>query len=218
MPQMRRLFIIGASYFARELESWLELIPITDRDWSLCGFLHTPLENTPLAGYPSDLEVVGDWEAFDFESDDYVLLGVSDPAWKDRIWRTLYGRVTFFTFVAPNVSLGKYNSIGEGSIICPNCVVTTNVTVGKCVTVNNSTNIGHDVLIEDFASIMGHVTLTGRAWVGSRAYIGAAATVIPNKNVGAGAIVGAGSVVIRNVPDGVTVFGNPAKPIRHQGD
>ena len=217
MSQKRRLFIIGASYFARELESWLDLIPEVDRDWSLCGFLHTPLQISPLAGYPTDLAIVGDWENFNFRSDDYVVLGVSDPAWKERIWSMLHGRVSFFTYVAPNVTLGKYNSIGKGSIICPNCVVTTNVKVGKFVTINNSTNIGHDVLIKDFASIMGHVTLTGRVRVGSLAYIGAAATVIPNKNIGDGATVGAGSVVIRNVSNNVTVFGNPAKPIKYQG-
>lgn len=213
---MRRLFIIGASHFARELESWLELIPVGRRDWSLCGFLHTPLQISPLAGYPTDLTTVGDWQDFDFRSSDYVMVGVSDPAWKERIWNTLHGRVTFFTYIAPNVTLGKFNSIGEGSIICPNCVVTTNVSIGKCVTVNNSTNIGHDVIIDDFASIMGHVSLTGRVRVGSRAYIGAAATVIPHQTVGDGATVGAGAVVIRNVPKNVTVFGNPAKPINHQ--
>jgi sugar O-acyltransferase (sialic acid O-acetyltransferase NeuD family) len=188
-------------------------MPETERDWSLCGFLHSPTQPSPLTGFPSAYEVVGEWETFPLSCEDYVLLGVGDPVWKERIWNKLQGRVTFFTYVAPNATIGKFNVIGEGSIICPNCSVTTNVRIGKGVTVNNGTNLGHDVKIEDFTSIMGKVTLTGGVRVGVKAYIGAAATVISQKVIGDGATVGAGSVVIRNVPAGITVFGNPAKPI-----
>ena len=38
-------------------------------------------------------------------------------------------------------------------------------------------------------------------------------TIIAHKSVGENASVGAGSVVIRNVKDGVHVFGNPATKI-----
>jgi acetyltransferase-like isoleucine patch superfamily enzyme len=50
--------------------------------------------------------------------------------------------------------------------------------------------------------------------VGDRAWIGAAAVVIPNIRIGAGATVGAGAVVVTDVPDGVTVVGNPARALR----
>lgn len=35
-----RLFIIGAGSLARELESWLSLVPEEDKDWELQGFLY----------------------------------------------------------------------------------------------------------------------------------------------------------------------------------
>ena len=38
-------------------------------------------------------------------------------------------------------------------------------------------------------------------------------SIIHHKNVGEGASVGAGSVVLRNVKDGMNVYGNPAKRI-----
>jgi virginiamycin A acetyltransferase len=49
------------------------------------------------------------------------------------------------------------------------------------------------------------VTIGEGAWVGEGAIVMA--------NVGHDCIVGAGSVVTRDVPDGTTVVGNPAKPI-----
>ena len=53
--------------------------------------------------------------------------------------------------------------------------------------------------------------LTGVVRVGDGALIGPNAVVLPRLTVGRGAIVGAGSVVTRDVPDGVVVYGNPAR-------
>jgi acetyltransferase-like isoleucine patch superfamily enzyme len=49
--------------------------------------------------------------------------------------------------------------------------------------------------------------------VAENVFFGTHASVIPNKIIEQGAIVGAGSVVIRNVKQGASVFGNPAKKI-----
>jgi acetyltransferase-like isoleucine patch superfamily enzyme len=49
------------------------------------------------------------------------------------------------------------------------------------------------------------IAIGARCWIGERAVVMA--------SVGAAAVVGAGSVVVRDVPDGVTVAGNPARLI-----
>jgi len=50
--------------------------------------------------------------------------------------------------------------------------------------------------------------------IGRNVWIGGAALILPGITVGDNAIVGAGSVVTRDVPDGVTVAGNPARLLR----
>lgn len=50
--------------------------------------------------------------------------------------------------------------------------------------------------------------------VGSDVWIGAGALVLPGVTVGDGAVIGAGAVVTRDVAAGVTVAGNPARPLR----
>ncbi|MCB0083940.1 MAG: maltose O-acetyltransferase, partial [Caldilineaceae bacterium] len=47
--------------------------------------------------------------------------------------------------------------------------------------------------------------------VGDFAFIGAGAVLLPRIQIGAHATVGAGAIVTKNVPDGVTVVGNPAR-------
>ena len=49
--------------------------------------------------------------------------------------------------------------------------------------------------------------------IGNDAWLGGGSIVLPGVSVGEAAVVGAGSVVTHDVPPGVTVAGNPARPI-----
>lgn len=49
--------------------------------------------------------------------------------------------------------------------------------------------------------------------IGNDAWLGGGSIVLPGVSVGEAAVVGAGSVVTHDVPPGVTVAGNPARPL-----
>ncbi|QYF96081.1 hypothetical protein KY495_15080 [Massilia sp. PAMC28688] len=49
--------------------------------------------------------------------------------------------------------------------------------------------------------------------IGNNVWIGAGALILPGVTIGDHAIIGAGAVVTRDVADGVTVAGNPARAI-----
>ena len=215
MQNKRRLFIIGASYFGRDMESWLERISINQRDWKLMGYLHSFDNKSPLEGYPTDYKILGGWEDYPLTQEDYCIIAVSDCSWKEKIYNQLKGHVSFYTYIAPDAIIGKFNQIGEGAIICPKSLISTNVKIGTCVTIISGTQIGHDVIVGDFSSIMGGISLNGSVNIGKKVFIGTKATVIPKIQVEEGATVGAGSVVIRRVKSNTTVFGNPAKRIEN---
>lgn len=211
MPSKRNLYIIGAGGFGRELENWLDLVPIAERDWAINGFLHQGPNN--LNEFPSDYHVMGDWSDFEFALTDLCIIGVENYEWKRKIYQSLRGRVEMMTFIHPTVTINKFVTVGEGSVIAPNALLSTNVKIGKCVTVNTATQLGHDVSVGNFSSIMANVDAGGFAEFDEDVFVGSKATILPKKKIGYKATVGAGSVVIRNVKPETTVFGNPARRI-----
>lgn len=70
---------------------------------------------------------------------------------------------------------------------------------------------------ENFSCI--HCTTLGkkgdkRPVIGNNVSLGCNVTIIGGVHIGDNVVVGAGSVVIKNIPDGCVVAGNPARIIR----
>ena len=205
----KKLYIIGAGDFGREMESWLALLPGFFDEWDIVGYLDQ--NSKALDGFPSDYKIVGNSDEFQFGPDDYAILCVSGTRAKRFIAGRLKNRVKFFSYIAPNAIIGKFNKFGEGVIIAPNCIVSTNVKIGDFVTVNIGTQLGHDVQIGNFSSLMANVDLGGHVKIGEDVFIGSNATLIPGISVEDNIRIGAGSIVVRNLKRTGTYFGNPAK-------
>ncbi|MCH2176678.1 MAG: acetyltransferase [Lentisphaeria bacterium] len=108
--------------------------------------------------------------------------------------------------VPQTVELGIDVVIGVRSVIANFTSIANHVLVNRCVTIGHHTNISSYVTVSPGANIAGCVS------IGEGSYIGMGAVIIDGVNIGKNAIVGAGAVVTRDVPDGLTVVGVPAKP------
>lgn len=125
----------------------------------------------------------------------------------------------------------ELSNIHPESAIGDECKIHSHVWIGKEVKIGNRckieafTFIPDGVTIEDDVFLGPRVTFTndkyppshGEGWsktlVKAGASIGASATILPGVTIGKGAVVGAGAVVTKNVEDGTTVVGIPARPI-----
>jgi acetyltransferase-like isoleucine patch superfamily enzyme len=130
------------------------------------------------------------------------------------------------------VNIRESNRIGDNVSIGTLSVVEHHVDIGNNVRIHTQVFIPEFSVLEDGCWIGPNVVLTNAKYplspgvkdslagpvVRRNAKIGANATVLPGVVIGEGALVGAGAVVVRDVPAGAVVVGNPARVIRHVSD
>lgn len=207
--KMKRLLIIGAGGFGREVLQWASDIPEHKRDWAVEGFLDA--NPSALDSFDCGFSVSGD--PFDYvpKEDDLFVCAIGNPAAKLRLCSSLKKRgAIFITLIHPTAIIGDRCSIGEGCIFCPGTIVTVDVVISDFVTVNVKSTIGHNAVIGTGCTLSGSVDITGYATLGEGVFLGSHAVVLPGAKIGDYAIIGAGSVVLKKVKPGATVMGVPA--------
>lgn len=102
-------------------------------------------------------------------------------------------------------------SISEGCVINAYAIVSSEVMIKENCFVMFQSIIGHHAIIESNCVICPKATVGGYSKVGTGTFLGLGSSMIQRVNIGNKAIIGLGSMVFRNVADGVTVIGNPAR-------
>ena len=193
---MKDLIILGIDIHG------LEIIDIINQmgEYRFIGFISgSPEFSSHYEGYP----VLGDAEVLKDYPDAYRL---PMHTWKDYSDTTKWVNI-----IAPSAVVMSTATLGVGCVIYPNCFVGAKAKLGNGVFMLSGSIINHDNIIEDSVTIASGVSLAGSVTVKTGAYLGQACTVRQLLTVGSKSMVGMGAVVIRDVPDGVTVVGCPAK-------
>ncbi|MEM8792222.1 MAG: acetyltransferase [Pseudomonadota bacterium] len=111
----------------------------------------------------------------------------------------------------PRAWLPEGTPLGDGSVVLAGACISPGAAIGAHVLIGAGAIIGHDCQIGDFVSVMPGATVSGDTRLGEGAMIGANATVLQGRTVGDWAQIGAGAVVTKDVPDGATATGIPAR-------
>ena len=137
--------------------------------------------------------------------------------------------------------IGARVIVGDNACIRERCDVGDDVVVGRGSLVENDTTIGALTKIQAHAYVTAYSTLEEEVFIAPcvvttndnfmgrterrqalmkgptvrrRARVGGGAILCPGVEIGEEAFVGAGAVVVRDVPRGVVVVGNPARVLR----
>ena len=138
-----------------------------------------------------------------------------------------------------NVQIGKNTKVWAFSHICSGATVGENCVIGEGVHIGPNVIIGDNCKIQNHSILYEGVELQNNVFIGpnvvttndlypqakgewarknfkktlieSFASVGANCTIICGNTIGSSSLIGAGSVVTKNIPSGVTAYGNPAK-------
>jgi sugar O-acyltransferase (sialic acid O-acetyltransferase NeuD family) len=206
---MRRpLFIYGAGGLGREVLALVRRL----EEWEPKGFIDDGVRKgnivngIPLVGGMDEIKMM---DAID------IVIAIGSPLLKQRIVAQMNGKVRFPFLIDPKAAILDPSSvhINAGSIICSGAVLTTGIFVGEHVLVNLNATVGHDTSIGSFSSVMPGVNIAGEVKIGEGVLLGSGCNIMNRSSVGKNAQVGMGAVVLKNVGDGETVVGIPAKAI-----
>lgn len=130
------------------------------------------------------------------------------------------------------VLIREANQIGDDVSVGTHSIVEHHVVLEQGVRLHSNCFIPEFTVIEQYAWIGPSVTLTNARYpkspgakanlrgphIMSRAKVGAGAILLPGVNIGRDALIGAGAVVVRDVPDGAVVVGNPGRIVGDVSD
>ena len=208
---MKKIAIIGAGGWGREVALLVAQINKVKPSWELLGFYDdnlppgTKVDGAPVLGKVENLNAI--------DSNTSVVVAVASPRdRKEIVGRISNPHVSYPSIVHPNANPGHPgNGFGQGCVISEGCTLTVGVTLRDFVILNLASTIGHDVELGQFTSVMPGCHISGNVKVGSGTLIGTGATVLQNISIGGASVIGAGAVVTKSFPPRSKLLGVPAK-------
>ena len=209
---MKDLVIYGFGGFGKEVATIIKRINNTKPTWNFIGYIDDGVSAGKENRYG---KVLGDINFLNnYTSDLSVVIAVANPKYLEKISTSIVNpKISFPNIIAPTVNIFDIDAfqIGKGNIISWDARISCDVKIGNFNLINGLASLGHDVSIGNYNVVGPSVRFSGCCTIGDSCLFGAGALFLQGLKIGGGSRVGLGSVVIRNVKENTSYFGNPAK-------
>jgi sugar O-acyltransferase, sialic acid O-acetyltransferase NeuD family len=118
---------------------------------------------------------------------------------------------TFTRVIHSSAILAANAKLAEGVQVMAGAVIQTGVMIGENTIINTRVAVDHDSNIGKHVHLAPGTTISGDVAIGEGTFVGAGSTIIQGIQISGHCVIAAGSVVTRDVPEGATVMGVPAR-------
>jgi sugar O-acyltransferase (sialic acid O-acetyltransferase NeuD family) len=209
------MIIVGAGGHAKEMLGILSELGEL-RDGGAAGIFFyddlssaapaTLFDRFPVLRTPDDAKAA-------LSNDPRFILGVGKPSarqFMEKKFSSWGGRLT--SAISPHARIGEFGvSLGVGLNVMAGAVITQDIVIGRGSILHIHCSVHHDCRIGEFCEISPGARILGKVQIGDLSGIGAGAVLLPGIRIGYGVTVGAGAVVTKDIDDGLTVKGIPAR-------
>ena len=214
---IRKLVIIGAGDFGREVAALVRRINLSDSEikYEILGFVD---DSEQLQGKIVDgIPVIGKIELLnEYEEELYAVCSVGVGKTRKKIIEKIMNeKILFPNLIDPTVVFLEDSKMGVGNIICANNAISIATQMDNHVIINLSCTIGHDVKVGSYCTINPGSNLSGFVELEDCVDVGTGTKIIQHVSIGNNTTIGAGTVVVRDIEPNVTVVGSPARVIKY---
>lgn len=118
-------------------------------------------------------------------------------------------------FIHESVIIPNNTKIGKGVYILPGSIIMPFVEIEDFVMISMGVKVAHHTILKKAAFLSTGVNLGAGIIFGNSAFAGIGSTITTGiSRVGDRATIGAGAVIIRDVPEGAVVVGNPGRELK----
>lgn len=206
---MKKLYIIGARGFGREVYNLAKETKEYLKEYEIVGFLDD--KTNALEGYNGYPPIISSVESFSPKENDVFICALGEVEYKKKYANIILEKGgEFINLIHKDAYISQNLKIGKGCIIHAYTRISCDIEIGDFNTFQPFSVIGHDVKIGSYCHFNTYAFIGGFVEIGNNVTLHTGAIIHPHKKVRDSSTVGAGAVVIRNVQENATVYGNPA--------
>lgn len=209
---MKQLIIIGAGGMGRTFYDMARESIGYGESYTIKGFIDDNLAALDgFENYPPMLGKICDYQP---SADEVFVCSIGGAARRKCMEEIIARGGSFLTMIHKTARIGNNVHLGKGCLVGAFTTIAADAYIGDYNFIQSNMIIGHDAVIGDWNRIDSHVMIIGGIHIGNENMIHSAAVINHEVTIGNNCHIGACSFVTRNVEDGWTVFGNPARRLQ----